>query len=125
MRNISYSNSLFQTAKADLMEWSYVGKPSSETSTGGLPENWAFTMPIKVGDQVEADLGGAFFPATVTKVAGNAYDVNFFDGDQESGLDRSMLKLLAPPNLAEDDVDTSNMTPKQLKRWKKQQQKKK
>ena len=82
-----------------------------------------------MGDQVEADLGGAFFPATVTKVlpGGNGYDVQFFDGDQESGMDRSMLKLMTPPDLSgsDDDVDTSQMTPKQLKRWKKAQQKKK
>jgi hypothetical protein len=81
-------------------------------------------MPIKVGDQVEADLGGAFFPATVTRVAGNSYDVKFFDGDQESGLERSMLKLMTPPNLGTEESDISNMTPKQLKRWKKQQEKK-
>jgi hypothetical protein len=111
--------------KSDLVEWSYAGKPSaSSKASTGLSENWAFTMPIKVGDQVEADLGGAFFPATVSRVVGNTYDVKFFDGDQESGLDRSMLKLLAPPNLAEAAVDTSKMTPKQLKRWKKQQQNK-
>ena len=81
-------------------------------------------MPVKVGDQVKADLGGAFFPATVTRAAGNTYDVKFFDGDMESGLSRDMLKLLKPPNLVDEDVDTSNMTPKQLKRWKKKQEKK-
>jgi hypothetical protein len=115
-------------AKDKLVEWSYAGKPAAGAESSGmttaLPENWAFTMPVKVGDQVEADLGGAFFPATVTRVAGNAYDVKFFDGDQESGLERSMLKLMKPPNLAEEEVDTSSMTPKQLKRWKKQQEKK-
>jgi len=111
--------------KATMAEWSYSGKAPSSDAVGTLPENWAFTMPVKVGDQVEADLGGAFFPAMVTRVAGNKYDVKYFDGDQEAGLDRSMLKLMAPPNLPGDDVDTSNMTPKQLKRWKKQQAKKK
>lgn len=94
------------------------------TSSRGLPENWAFTLDVKVGDHVEADLGGAFFPATVTRVTGDTYDVNFFDGDQETGLDRSMLKLITPPTVATEAVDTSNMTPKQLKRWKKQQEKK-
>jgi hypothetical protein len=72
---------------------------------------------------VEADLGGAFFPATVTRVAGNSYDVKFFDDDQESGLERSMLKLMRPPSLGTDESDTSNMTPKQLKRLKKEQEK--
>eukprot|EP00980_Cylindrotheca_fusiformis_P022241 scaffold9153_cov121-Cylindrotheca_fusiformis.AAC.5 len=112
--------------KAGLVEWSYAGKPSAMSTPGGtgLPENWAFTLDIKVGDQVEADLGGAFFPATVTRVVGNLYDVKFFDGDQETGLERSMLKLMTPPSLTTEEMDTSEMTPKQLKRWKKQQEKK-
>jgi hypothetical protein len=84
-------------------------------------------LQVKVGDEVEADLGGAFFPARVKKVLpGNKFDVQFFDGDQESGLDRSRIKLMKPPNLGgDDDVDTSKMTPKQLKRWKKEQKKNK
>jgi len=114
------------STKDKLVQWSYAGQPGAESSGSAiaLPENWAFTMPVKVGDQVEANLGGAFFPALVTKFSGNAYDVKFFDGDQESGLERSMLKLMKPPNLAGEEVDTSNMTPKQLKRWKKEQEKK-
>ena len=78
---------------------------------------------VKVGDEVEADLGGAMFPATVKKVTNGKYDVQFFDGDEEFGLDRSMIKLLKPPSLGndDDDVDTANMTPKQLKRLKKKQ----
>ena len=121
--------------KAALLQWSYDGKSSdtaSSSSSPVLPDNWAFVMPIKVNDQVEADLGGAFFPATVTRVlpGGNGYDVQFFDGDRETGVDRSMLKLLVPPDLSseggdDDGEDTSNMTPKQLKRWKKAQKKKK
>lgn len=121
--------------KAALLQWSYEGKSkddsSSKSAAPSLPDNWAFVMPIKVGDQVEADLGGAFFPATVTRVlpAGKGYDVQYFDGDRETGMDRMMLKLLVPPDLSEggggdDDVDTSQMTPKQLKRWKKAQKKK-
>jgi len=122
--------------KDKLVEWSYSGKSAGNSDSdssggggGGLPERWAFTMPVKVGDQVEADLGGAFFPAIVTKVlVGDKYDVKFFDGDQETGLARSLIKLLRPPNLAtegeEEGVDTSHMTPKQLKRWKKEQEKK-
>jgi len=121
--------------KAALLQWSYDGKSSDTASSSSapvLPDNWAFVMPIKVNDQVEADLGGAFFPATVTRVlpGGNGYDVQFFDGDRETGVDRSMLKLLVPPDLSseggdDDGEDTSNMTPKQLKRWKKAQKKKK
>jgi ribosomal protein L16 Arg81 hydroxylase len=110
----------------ELRDWTYGGKPSDTSDEEpALPENWAFTMPIKPGDSVEADLGGAFFPATVTKVlgGGSAFEVQFFDGDKETGLDRSMIKLLVPPAV-EEEVDTSSMTPKQLKRWKKQQEKK-
>ena len=68
-------------------------------------------------------MGGAFFPASVTRIVGNSYDVLFFDGDKDEGLDRSMLKLVKPP-VVEENVDTSAMTPKQLKRWKKEQKKK-
>lgn len=105
-----------------MLDWSHGGNKSV---TSALPENWEFTLPVKVGDQVEADLGGAFFPATVMRVVGDKYDVAFFDGDQESGLERSMLKLTTPPpvSAAKEDVDVSKMTPKQLKRWKKQQEK--
>lgn len=110
------------TGKAELVEWSYAGKASG---AAGLPEDWAFSLPLNVGDQVEADLGGAFFPATVTRIANNSYDVKFFDGDIENGLERSMLKLLTPPPVASDEPDIANMTKKQLKRWKKQQEKSK
>lgn len=106
-----------------LMEWGYAGKPAESSSGPVLPENWAFTLPIKVGDTVEADLGGAFFPATISKVQGDKYDVLFFDGDADTGLERGMIKLLTPP-VVEEEIDTSKMTPKQLKRWKKQQAKK-
>ena len=112
-------------SKEKLKEWSFAG---IATESGGvtkeLPTNWAFTLPVKVGDQVEADLGGAFFPATVSRVSGNTYDVQFFDGDRETNLSREQIKLLVPPatSATSDDVDTSNMTPKQLKRWKKEQQ---
>ena len=118
--------------KDKLVEWSYSGKPADGTNDDGsrgaggaaLPQNWSFTLPVKVGDQVEADLGGAFFPAIVTKVLDDKYDVKFFDGDQETGLERRLIKLLRPPNLAGEEVDTSHMTPKQLKRWTKEQEKK-
>lgn len=116
-------------SKESLKEWSFAGekpgKGSSSSSEPALPSNWAFTMPVKVGDQVEADLGGAFFAATVSRASGGTFDVQFFDGDRETNLDRSQIKLMVPPaaGASDDDVDTSKMTPKQLKRWKKQQQK--
>ena len=114
-------------SKKKLKEWSFAGK-TAESNSGAteLPSNWAFALPVEVGDQVEADLGGAFFPATVSRASGNTYDVQFFDGDKETNLSRVQIKLLRPPatSAAADEVDTSNMTPKQLKRWKKQQQKK-
>jgi hypothetical protein len=140
-----------KTVKTDLLKWSYEGASSSSsatTATAGagaasdkktapqaLPDNWAYVMPIKVNDEVEADLGGAFFPATITKVLTNGlYDVKFFDGDVEDGMERNLIKLLKPPSADttgngdndgdNDGIDTSNMTPKQLKRWKKAQQKK-
>mmetsp|Transcript_31396 Transcript_31396/g.75945 ORF Transcript_31396/g.75945 Transcript_31396/m.75945 type:complete len:762 (+) Transcript_31396:135-2420(+) len=128
--------------KNELLTWSYEGQPAStvgaSTDGGGggggssspqaIPADWAFTMPVSVGDQVEADLGGAFFPATVVSVdpSGSSYNVQFFDGDRET-LDRSSIKLLKPPKITSssvDDIDTTDLTPKQIKRLKKQQQKK-
>jgi hypothetical protein len=114
-----------------LNDWSHEGKPSADVASDNvkqpLPDNWAFTLPVKVGDKVEADLGGAFFEAIVIRAsaADGTYDVQYFDGDGETGIDRSMIKLLSPPACASDDADadTSKMTPKQLKRWKKQQEK--
>lgn len=110
-----------------MLNWSHAGKRG--TGKEALPNDWTFTWPVQVGDEVEADLGGAFFAAKVVRVlpGGSKYDVQFFDGDMESGMDRAMIKLLKPPaaNHDDDDVDTSKMTPKQLKRWKKQQEKKK
>ena len=113
-------------SKEKLKEWSFAGKVGNGSAVEtALPNNWAFTMPVKVGDQVEADLGGAFFPATVSRASGGTFDVQFFDGDRETNLQRNQIKLLAPPATvsAGDAVDTSKMTPKQLKRWKKQQDK--
>ena len=118
-----------EVATKGLIDWGQekskeAGGASSEGGgKGGLPDNWEFSLPVKVGDKVEADLGGAFFEATVTAVNGDKYDVLYFDGDRDTGLGRNMIKLLNPPE-AEEEVDTSSMTPKQLKRWKKQQAKK-
>jgi hypothetical protein len=120
-----YFDKINDSMKA-LNDWSYEGKPSAAAGDKALQplvENWAFTLPLKVGDQVEADLGGAFFPATVTRASEGTYDVQYFDGDSEPGMDRSMIKLLSPPAFASDNQDTSNMTAKQLKRWKKEQEK--
>lgn len=114
-------------SKKSLLEWSQAGASASGGGAAAAPAlsaDWAFSLPIKVGDQVEADLGGAFFDATVTRASGGTYDVQFFDGDRDVGLSREMLKLKSPPAVAEE-VDTSSMTPKQLKRWRKQQEKKK
>jgi len=123
-------------SKEALTRWSFEGS-SHPSSAGGaentaLPENWEFTLPLAVGDQVEADLGGAFFEATVTKADNSKYDVKFFDGDVMNGLDRSMVKLLAPPSTsAGSDEDKSDeeqpppgLTKKELKKWMKKKEKK-
>jgi hypothetical protein len=120
-----YFDKINDSMKA-LNDWSYEGNPSAaagDKALQPLPKNWAFTLPLTVGDKVEADLGGAFFPATVTRASEGTYDVQYFDGDSETGMDRSLIMLLSPPASASDDKDTSNMTPKQLKRWKKEQEK--
>jgi Cupin superfamily protein len=98
-------------------------------------KQWSMTGPIvvnkdelsicslSVGDKVEAELGGAFFPATVTRITmENTYDVTFFDGDKEKGLIRQQIRFLPLPHSSQD-VDISKMTAKQLKRWKKEQEK--
>ncbi len=110
-------------SKQALKEWSFSGSAKDKSgAVSTLPDDWAFTMPVKVGQQVEADLGGAFFPARVIRASGGTYDVEFFDGDREIGLARSQIKLMSPSDVvSESDVDLSGMTPKQLKRWKKQQ----
>jgi hypothetical protein len=116
-------------AKKSLFDWSMEGVSSTTDDSGAnaLPDNWAFSLPVKVGDQVEADLGGAFFPATVTK-AGGSYDVKFFDDDVMDGLARDQIKLLTPPTSSSDDGDDADIPPpgltkKELKRWRKKQEK--
>jgi Cupin superfamily protein len=127
-------------SKAALKRWSYEGAALSTSQptgggavgeSGGLPADWATTMPVKVGDAVEADLGGAYFSAKVIRASSDnsSFDVQFFDGDVETGLPRPMIRLLSPPKLpgaadaAASPADPSKMTAKQLKRWKKQQEK--
>ena len=136
-----------EQAKQGLREWSWQGSsipssPQMSSSCGGaqgdssLPQvsvssstPAAAPAAVKVGDQVEADLGGAFFSATVTRVSadGTHFDVQFFDGDRETDLTRSQIKLPPQPTVPvhrkEEVVDTSSMTRKQLKRWRKQQEK--
>merc|ERR1712032_581282 len=74
-------------------------KPSFEDPLSPLDSNWPFTAPLSVGDEVEADLGGAFFSAKVSRiVSGNSYDVTFFDGDSANGLTRDQVKLLKLPS---------------------------
>jgi hypothetical protein len=119
-------------AKQSIQNWVRKGSINDNSSYDGLPKNWEFSFPLKVGDQVEADLGGAFFPATVTKVSGTNYDVKFFDGDIMNGLDRSQIKLLVPPqsekgSSTDDETEDAppGLTPKELKRWRKKQEKSK
>ena len=113
-------------SKESLNTWSLEGNRSG---AGALPSDWAFSLPVKVGDKVEANFGGAWFPATVSKIIGSTYNVEFFDGDSETGLERSALKLLTPP-LVDDGskivngVDTSSMTKKELKKFLRKQEKK-
>ena len=117
-------------SKKSLLEWSREGSSSSGgEDANALPDNWAFTLPVKVGAQVEADLGGAFFPASVTKVLGGSYDVNFFDGDVMNGLSRDQVKLMTPPALSSGSDDDGEapppgLTKKEIKRWMKKQEKK-
>jgi len=118
-------------SKASLAAWSLTGSSSGTAAAKmELPDNWEFTLPLNVGDEVEADLGGAMFPAKVTRVlaGGSAFDVQFFDGDQAQGLDRNMIKLLKPPAMGGDmdeEQPPPGLTPKEIKRWKKKQEKKK
>lgn len=120
-------------SKSSLHQWSEenFGAPMEQMEMGiSFPLDWASTFPLKVGDQVEADLGGAYFPATVTKV-GNYFEVRFFDGDVMNGLNRNMIRLLVPPTSAlngettgADEEPPPRLTKKELKRWLKNKEKK-
>jgi len=123
--------------KDSLLHWTKEGEnitsgDTESSSSSSLPDDWEYTLPLKVGDQVEADLGGAFFPATVSKI-GNGYDVKFFDGDVMNGLERNMIKLLVPPSSSASAASSDGngreepppgLTKKELKRWRKKQEKK-
>jgi len=100
------------------------------TTTGSsLPDDWPTTHPLVSGDAVEADLGGAMFPATVTSpMNNNNYKVTFFDGDVDI-LPRDMIRLVTPPKITNDNDDDEQpppgLTKKELKRWRKKMEKKK
>ncbi|KAL7539651.1 hypothetical protein ACHAXR_012510 [Thalassiosira sp. AJA248-18] len=119
--------------KKEFEEWCVSGNTSAPSSsdpdkapTSKLDPNWQFTAPLKNGDEVEADLGGAFFAAKISKIAGNNYEVVFFDGDRD-WLERDQIKLLKPPSLSPDgdEIDTTGLTKKEIKRLKKKMEKKK
>jgi hypothetical protein len=57
-----YFDKINDSMKA-MLDWSKAGValPSNSEGGGALPEDWAFTHAVNVGDTVEADLGGAFF----------------------------------------------------------------
>jgi len=120
-------------SKEALVNWSKSGTNVSggggANASGGLPANWEYTVPLQVGDEVEADLGGAMFPARVSAVTGNTYAVEYFDGDKDTGLERSMIKLLKPPMPTSDEDelgigDTTGLTPKEIKKLMKKAKKK-
>ena len=73
---------------------------------------------------MEADLGGAFFEGKIAQVVGNTYNVVFFDGDRENGLARDQIKLLKPPSVDNDGIDTTGLTKKEIKKLKKKMEKK-
>jgi hypothetical protein len=102
-------------SKEQLKQWSLTGSNVAN-------KDELYISSVSIGDKVEAELGGAFFPAIVTGITkANTYDVTFFDGDKETGLTPAQIRLISVPQLSQD-VDTSKMTTKQLKRWKKEQE---
>jgi len=116
-----------ESLKKDLNSWCVSGESITQENSASaqLDPNWQFTSPLKVGDEVEADLGGAFFAGKIAQVTGNTYNVVFFDGDRENGLQRDQIKLLNPPAAVEDEFDTTGMTPKEIKKMRKKMEKKK
>jgi len=119
--------------KKELEQWCLSGSVASDSSstagTSGqaqtqLDPDWMFTAPLKVGDQVEADLGGAFFEAKIAQIVGDSYNVVFFDGDKDT-LARNQIKLLTPPSADSDEIDTTGLTKKEIKKLRKKMEKKK
>ena len=108
-------NGEIQSLKDSFIDWSLENLLScNDELKTALSDDWAFTMPLNTGDEVEADLGGAFFPATVTKVLGSQYDVKFFDGDVMNGLSRDMIKLLSPKSLSTNSEPGDEKPPEGL-----------
>lgn len=101
---------------------SSISDPSDRDSI--LDPNWRFSAPLQVGDECEAELGGAFFAAKVSQVVGDKYNVQFFDGDRADGLERDRIKLLKPPSPERDKIDTAGLTKKEIKRLQKKTEKK-
>ncbi len=109
-------------AKTALDRWCESGGTPASSSkefsdeSSPLDPNWQFTAPLAVGDECEADLGGAFFAAKISQIIGDYYNVVFFDGDRADGLDRSQIKLSTPPTPTSDEIDTTGLTKKEIKR---------
>ena len=111
----------FSEAKSEIRLW------ASSAVVKEVPDDWATSWPLQVNDQVEADLGGAFFPANILKVRPDGlFDVKFFDGEVEQGVPRSGILLMTKPQ-AEITVPTQakKLTKKELKRLEKMEKKKK
>jgi hypothetical protein len=117
-------------AKKELDDWCLSGGTSVPSISDNSDENtlldpnWQFSSPVQVGDECEAVLGGAFFAARVSRVVGDKYDVQFFDGDRADGLERDQIKLLKPPSPENVEIDTTGLTKKEIKRLMKKMEKK-
>ncbi|GMH83397.1 hypothetical protein TrST_g423 [Triparma strigata] len=118
----------FNAAKTELRNWA-AATPSASPTT--IPDDWETSWPLQVGDQVEADLGGAFFPGTIENVHANGlYDVTFFDGDKEMGVARSSIMLKNKPQVQLIEAPSKpvavekKLTKKELKRLEKENKKK-
>jgi hypothetical protein len=117
-------------SKNELDHWCHSGGTSASRISDHsdddslLDPNWQFTSPVQVGDECEADLGGAFFAAKVSQVVGDKYNVHFFDGDRADGLERNQIKLLKPPSPEKEEIDTTGLTKKEIKRLQKKNEKK-
>ncbi len=118
--------------KDSLLAWA---NPGAEDHFS-LPEDWASTFPLSVGDAVESELGGAFFDAVVKDANNEAgvFDVQFFDGEWERGVPRQSILLKSKPSPAAvaaannekngkpkpSVIDTTGLTKKEIKRLRKE-----
>ena len=118
------------TVKKELDLWCTTGSTSTSRTSdlsgteSALDPNWRICTPLEVGDVCEAELGGAYFAAKVTKIVGDKYNVEFFDGDRLDGLERHQIKLYQPPSLNKSNIDTGGLTKKEIKRLQKKMEKK-